>query len=377
MRVLHKYLAVDFLISFLMTVSVFTFIMYVGTVIRTIDLISSGVPGKVLLQVFSYEIPSILSFAIPMSVLSTTLLQFGRLSIDGEITAMRACGLNIRQIITPILLLAVLLTGLCVALNWELSPRGHYARRKAMVDLKKLDPVDLLQEAQFVKDFPGLEIFIGNKSGQEIRDVVVRELKDGVRVRSIRASEGTVDFDKEALVMNIELRQAYITQYDPQDPHNLSKARDFPVDKYTKSKSYEEMVSARTVRKKRKDKTFSELMYTIKSVEKAYPEMYEEGQFKALRLRRTEAMVEASKRIGLAISCFSFTLLAIPLGMKSKRKESSVGILLSLLVVFGFYAFIIVAESLTKHPEFFPELIIWIPIVVSQIAAYYMLKRII
>lgn len=360
-----------------MTLAVFTFIMYVGTFIRSIDLISSGVSGKILLQVFTFEIPFIMTFAIPMSVLTTTLLQFGRLSIDGEITAMRACGLNIRQIITPILFLSVVLTTLCVYMNWELGPRGHFARRKALVDLKQVDPVKLLEEGRFVKDFPGLEIFIGNKNGEEIKDVVVRELKGGVRIRSIRAKEGTIKFDAEALAMNIELRRAYITQYDVESPQDLTKARDFPVEKYTKRRSYDEIMSKRNIRKKHKDQSFRELMQSIKEVETVYPELYEEREFKKLVVKRTEAMVEASKRIGLSISCFAFTLLGIPLGMKSKRKESSIGIGISLLIVLCFYLFIIIAEALTHHTELFPELIIWIPIVVSQVAAYFMLKRIV
>jgi lipopolysaccharide export system permease protein len=365
------------MISFLVTLGVFTFIMYVGTFIKSIDLISSGVPGKILMQIFSYEIPFILTFAIPMSVLTTTLLQFGRLSIDGEITAMRACGLNIRQIITPILLLSVLITAFCVYINWDLGPKGHYARRKALVDVKKIDPVKLLEEGRFVKGFPGLEIFVGHKKGSEVRDVVVRELKDGVRIRTIRAKEGTIAFDKEAVMMNIELRRVHITQYDPEAPYDLLKARDFPTDKYTKSRSYEELMSSRSVRKKHKDKSFKELMFTIKYVEEAYPVLFEEREYERLRFKRTEAMVEASKRIGLSISCFSFTLLAIPLGMKSKRKESSVGIGISLAIVFGFYFFIIIAEALTKSAHLFPELIIWIPIVISQFAAFFMLKRIV
>ena len=114
MRVLNRYFLADFLSYFILTLLVFTFVMYLGGMIKAIDLMSQGISGKIILQIFAYQIPYILTFTIPMSTLTATLLLFGRLSIDGEITALRACGLSLSQIVSPVLLLAVLLTLVCV-----------------------------------------------------------------------------------------------------------------------------------------------------------------------------------------------------------------------------------------------------------------------
>jgi lipopolysaccharide export system permease protein len=376
LRVLNRYFLVDFLSIFILTVLVFTFVMYLGGMIKAIDLMSQGISGKIILQIFAYQIPYILTFTIPMSTLTATLLLFGRLSIDGEITALRACGLSLSQIVSPVLLLAVLLTLVCVWINWEASPKSHWARRQALVDIKKIDPIDLLDEGRYVTGFPGLEIFVKQKKGENLKDVHVREMKNGIRLRSIRAQEGDIKVDKEALVMTINLRRVMITQYDPEDPKNLTKARTFPSEFFIKEFPYGEMLANKKITKKTKDKTFTELMDTIKHTAKYFPVLVEEDRLEDLSRKRTQAMVEASKRIAFSIACFSFALLGIPLGMRSRRKESSVGIGVSLILVFTFYLFVVIANALTAYPRLLPDLIVWIPIIVSQVAGFWMLRRI-
>ena len=90
-RVLNRYLLIDFLKSFFLAVAVLTFVMYVGATVQAIDYMSRGISGALIMKIFALNIPFTLSFVIPISVLTTVLLHFGRLSADGEITAMKSC----------------------------------------------------------------------------------------------------------------------------------------------------------------------------------------------------------------------------------------------------------------------------------------------
>ena len=129
-RVFNRYLLGDFLKSFFITLVVLTFVMYVGAVVQAIDYMSRGISGLLIMKIFALNIPFTLSFVIPVSVLTTVLLHFGRLSADGEITAMKSCGVSLWQMAAPIVFCSVLLSGLCLYINAELSPRSHFARRR-------------------------------------------------------------------------------------------------------------------------------------------------------------------------------------------------------------------------------------------------------
>ncbi|MBT8046762.1 MAG: LptF/LptG family permease, partial [Pontiella sp.] len=70
-----------------------------------------------------------------------------------------------------------------------------------------------------------------------------------------------------------------------------------------------------------------------------------------------------------------FVLIAIPLGIRSHRKESSIGMLMSLAIVFVYYLFIVIADSLDTSPQLMPWLIPWVGIVCAQIAGLIMIRR--
>jgi len=106
-------------------------------------------------------------------------------------------------------------------------------------------------------------------------------------------------------------------------------------------------------------------------VRRVYPGVKEED----LDVMRMKLVVDANQRLALALSCFAFTLLGIPLGMKSNRKETSIGFGISILLVFFFYFFIIIADSLVGHPQFRPDLIIWIPILACEFIGFLLLRR--
>ena len=100
--------------TFVVTLGVITFVMSLAIAFKVTDLLARGVSGKLLLELLIHGIPPAMAFSIPMSVLTTCLLVFGRLSADGEITAMKASGVSTWQIISPLLHVSIFLTLICL-----------------------------------------------------------------------------------------------------------------------------------------------------------------------------------------------------------------------------------------------------------------------
>jgi lipopolysaccharide export LptBFGC system permease protein LptF len=93
------------------------------------------------------------------------------------------------------------------------------------------------------------------------------------------------------------------------------------------------------------------------------------------RNAKTALLVEINTRMGLSFCCIAFMLLGAALGIKIHRKESSVGIAVTLLLVFIFYFFIIIADSLVTRPELKPHLIVWVPVVFAIVLGLFLLER--
>lgn len=370
MRVVHRYLAQDYLVIFGMTLLVFTFVMSLGAVIKAIDLGARGVSGVLLFKVFAYNVPYMLTFSIPISVLTGALLLFGRLSFDGELTAMKASGLSMWQIISPVVMLSIVMSLVCLAITTAIAPRCRHAVRTALVELGVEEPINLLEAGRFVRDFPGMMVYIGDRSGNKITDIVVYEMgKDGPE-RNVRAKHGTLRTDKAEKAMFIDLYEVRIDQRESARKGEAAKTQYINASHYPVKLDFSEL-QKKTVRKKVSDMTFMDLVRAIRDVRGAFPEL----DYDDLLRQRMTMVVEANKRLALSLSCFAFTLLGIPLGMRSRRRESSIGIGISLMLVFGFYLFIIIANSLVGSPQYRPDLIVWVPVIAAEVIGFLLIRR--
>jgi lipopolysaccharide export system permease protein len=123
--------------------------------------------------------------------------------------------------------------------------------------------------------------------------------------------------------------------------------------------------------KKANDMTLSELHQTAAQLPTLMPELEPEK----LAENQMQLTVEFHRRIAMALSCFIFVLLGVPLGTQTHRRESTVGIAISLLLVLVFYLFIIVAKSLSKHPDLHPYLICWAPILLAIGLSAFLIRR--
>ena len=307
--------------------------MCVGTVIKAIDYIARGVSLGVIAQVFAANIPFILSFTIPMGSLTAVLLLFSRLSLDGEITAMKASGLTMWQIVCSPVMISILLSVFCVYLNSYAAPNSHFANRKILRNIGVDEPINLLEEGRFVRDFPGIMIYVGEKDGNEVSDVIVYDSTEPGITRNVRAKSGKITGDKEKRILTVDLYDVHIDQPSKEDPMDISKGRQLNARHYPVKLDFSEIWDDENIKKKVPDMTMTELVRAIQHIRAAYPDLDEQD----LLRQKMKLVVSANERLALSLSCFAFTILGIPLGMRSKRKESSLGILISLLV--GFFCF--------------------------------------
>lgn len=370
-RVLNRHLLREFVRGVLTTVAVLTLVMYVGATVQAIDYMSRGISAPLILKIFALNVPFTLSFVIPISVLTTVLLQFGRLSADGEITALKACGVSLWQMAAPILFGAALLAAVCLFINAEIAPRSHYLRYKMLRELGEVDPLALLDEGRFTSDFPGVKIYVGKKSGARLEDIVLFQFAETGARAEVRAQSGRVTCDLARQIMDIRLEQVRLTEYDKHNPDDLAKARTLTAESYPVALDLRKLLRKGKFTKKPASLTLGELVRSIRDVRQTFPNLQENG----VPRMRLKLALEASKRFALALSCFSFAVLGIPLGIRAHRKESSIGIGLALVLLFVYYLFIIVADSLLDRPAWRPDLIPWIPVLGGQLLGGFLLYR--
>ncbi len=192
MRIIGRYILTGFVVTFFASLTVLTFVMSIGVLLKLTDLIALGVAWRPVLKVFGLAMPAALSFGIPVSLLATSLLMFSRLSADQEITAMKACGISMWSIVSRPLLFSLLLAVICLSINSYIAPMAVKMRRDAVAQLGMLSPLELLQEGRFIERFDGLSIHISRRARGELRGIRIIDSRDASFRREIQAESGTV-----------------------------------------------------------------------------------------------------------------------------------------------------------------------------------------
>ncbi|MFA7256512.1 MAG: LptF/LptG family permease [Kiritimatiellales bacterium] len=373
MRILNRYIVLDYLVIFLTALGLITFVMTVGALVKAVDLMARGISPMLIVKFFFQNIPYILSFSMPISTLFAALLLFGRLSMDSEISAMKSCGISLWRLTAPLILLSILFSAICVYINCEVAPAAKYANKELLRTAGVEEPINLLEEGRFIRDFPGLMIYVGRKAGTEVKDVVAYELdKQGAIKRSVRAKHGDIVADNASRLLTVKLYDVRIEMPDAKDPHDVSKTTYVNAQYYPIKLDFEKvMKKGRPTLLKRGQMRIGQLIDRIRNIRRDFPMLSEAD----LLIEKTKLIVEANQRISVAVGCFSFMLIGIPLGVKSHRKETSIGMILSLAIVFAYYLFIVIAKALADHPALHPNLILWIPLIVAQGFGLWMIKR--
>ena len=372
MRTLNRYIVFDYLAIFLVALLLITFVMTVGAMVKAIDLMARGISASLIIRFFLQNIPYILSFSMPISTLFAALLLFGRLSMDSEISAMKACGISLWRLAAPLLLISILLTGVCVYINCEVAPAAKYANKMLLHSVGVDEPINLLEEGRFIREFPGLMIYVGHKSGNVVKDVVAYELsKKGSIKRSVQAREGKIVADNTNRLLIVNLYDVRIEIPDEKDPHDVSKTTYVNAEHYPVRLDFKKLLEKKKVLPKRGHMKMGQLVEQIRSVDQNFPMLSEEDR----TAQKMRLVVEANARISIAVGCFSFMLIGIPLGVKSHRRETSIGMVISLGIVFAYYLFIVVAKALAGYPWLHPNLILWVPLLFAQILGLWLIRR--
>src|SRR3990172_2085089 len=143
----YLYILKEILPIFFISLMTFTIILLMDKIFKLVELIvARGANPVHILKLLMFISPSFLIFTIPMGVLVGTLLTFGRLSADSEITAFKASGMSLYQLFFPIALFSIgayLVTSLLVLYGLPWGNRGFKStlfmilQTKASIEIKE------------------------------------------------------------------------------------------------------------------------------------------------------------------------------------------------------------------------------------------------
>lgn len=357
---MDRYLISEMILPFLFGVGAFTaLVMAIGSLFELVRLVAeSGLAITAALRVFALRAPGIVVLTFPMSMLLATLLAYSRLSGDSEVTALRSCGVSIYRLMVPALALSLLVTSVTFLFNELVVPTTNRLATSTLNQALNRDQPDFRQENILYQEFgeitrmesdgeitsrQGLtrQFYARSFDGKTMRGIVVLDFSNENLNQIVLAQSGEwqprtdswLFRDGTSYLVSEEGTYSNIVTFTRQEIQ-LSRA---PLDIAEEVRSPEQM-------------NISELSHYIQVIASSGDDQ---------EVRRLQ--VSLHLKYAIPFVCVMFALIGVPLGLRPQRTSSSLGLGISVLIIFGYYVFSFITQALGQTGALGPAVAAWLP----------------
>jgi lipopolysaccharide export system permease protein len=219
---LWRYILWEHIQPFFFAMSVLTLVFLLNLVFRELGrILSRGLGFGLVLEFFVLNMAWIIALAVPMAVLVATLMAFGRLSGDSEIIAMKASGVSIVYIITPVLLMGVLLNFFLIWFNNNVLPDFNHRTRLLATDIARKRPTISLEPGVLYRDLSDYTILVQSIKETEdtsyVKSILIEDYSEPNSSKTIWAKNGKISFNQSMGSLNVLLFDGWIGNLDIQN----------------------------------------------------------------------------------------------------------------------------------------------------------------
>ncbi|MFC1558734.1 LptF/LptG family permease [candidate division KSB1 bacterium] len=435
MFIIPRYIIKRHIFPFIFGFSVIIFLILSNILMRDLyKFLGKGLTFTVIVEAILLNIAWIVVVAIPMGVLVSSTMAFGRMSQDNEVTALRSCSISTTRMLIPVLLFASVIGFFTYIYTDKILPEANYRARTLMTDIHNKRPTIALEENIFFDIIPNYRFLIKKveRNSQWVYDVILFDQTNPNTHYTITSQKGRFGYSKDK---NKLLITFYNGEMHSISRNNLENYQRFKFKKHAVSVDIPGTGLKRSSSKMRGDreKSIAEMKkdvdyYTLK-IENQYKKIYEmlkikedvpdknissyvdslqeelnilksstsspENQVKIqtisslLRSINVERAVlkdgiayknrfevEIQKKYSIPAACIVFVLIGMPIGIMSRKSVILIGGLFSLLLFIIYWGFLIGGESLSDRgliPAFWA---MWAPNIIIGIIGILLLVHI-
>jgi lipopolysaccharide export system permease protein len=363
MKISDRYIGKQVLLGTLYAVLILGLVLVLGNLFKKIQplLVDQKAPLALVLRFVISVLPLSLMYTLPWGFLSAVLLVFGRLSAHQEITSFRVAGVSLVRLSAPVFVIGFLLSLTSLWLNTKVIPRSKASSIELLYEQASRDPDSLLKPGVVQGNFKGngsdvQKVLIEGKRGEWVEGFHFYQLPDSdLRERTyVHAARAALAVDDVKSQLRVKLENAYFETHKADGRIEMvfaAKAEPLLID--LKTPKYRRM-QASTM-------TNAEIRETVITNE-------ELSSSKKLKLGS-----EITKRYSFSMACLAFAFIAVPLGLGARRRDTSSGLVISLLIGTGYFLLTMLADEF-KNPAQVTAML-WAPNAACILLGFILFRR--
>lgn len=351
MRISDRYIGKQVLLGTLYAVLVLGLVLVLGNLFKQLQplLVEQKAPLGLVIRFVINVLPLSLMYTVPWGFLSAVLLVFGRLSSQHEITSFRVAGLSLVRLSVPVFVIGAGLSLLSLWLNIHVVPHSRASAKQLIYDQAARDPDSLLKPGVVQGDFKGdadqiQKLLIEGKNGEWVEGfhfyILPKTREPAGDLTYVHAARAALSVDKEKSQLRVKLEDAYFETRNEKGEMEMAfagQAEPLVID----------LKNPKAAGLKPNSMSNEQILQEIAD----NPKMSQEAKVK----RRAEI----TSRYSFSMACLAFAFVAVPLGLQTRRRDSSHGLILSLLIGTGYFLVTMLADHFKTDEA--AVLVLWAP----------------
>ncbi len=349
MPILDKYILKQLLEVFLMGVIIFTSIIFASEtftqLIKQITLY--GIPFNIAFMMIVLNLPQVFVMTIPISTLFATVMTVNRLSLNSEVTVLKACGISISRIARPIFIFAIIMTFVSFFISEIIVPATsmtskhlaiyslqskHVPEGRMNFTIKDADKNNVLKRL----------IYIEECKNKTLNNVTLVDLSDKDAIQIVQAKAGRTGqlgwifnggviytISKSGKIFNTSLFDDSTVSFGIENAEGLVKEN---------ASQYNFFKLLKYINKNKVNKEFVEKL-------------------------KIKYQVDLYDKIALPVTTMALTLVGIPLAITPPRVRYNRGFLFSVIIIFVYYLIRAISLNLGETKAVSPFIAAWLPVI--------------
>lgn len=248
MKILDRYILKSYLLTFLTVFVIFMFIFILQTVWLFIgELAGKGLDVGIIFKFLLYTAPKLIPLVLPLSILVSSIMTFGRFAESYEFAAMKSTGISLQRAMRSLIVFIVLLGIGTFFFNNNVIPWSEFKQYNLRKNLAKKKPALAIGEGVF-NDIGNINIKVDRKHGdndQLLEKVIIHEKSNDKKNRVVlKSKSGELKSSPDSDILQMVLfdgnRYEDVKSTDPKEILRMQHAK-VSFEKYTMNIDLREM----------------------------------------------------------------------------------------------------------------------------------------
>ncbi len=169
-----------------------------------------GLGVFVILELLFYVSASLIPLALPLAILLSSLMTFGNLSENNELTALKSSGLSLFHIMRPLMIMVTLIACFTFYFANYVIPVANLKWHSLIYDIQNTKISTVLTPGVYTKDFEGYAIKVKEGKDSLFKGITIHDHTTPTEIKTVKAEEARVYKSENGRYLFFDLKNGHI-----------------------------------------------------------------------------------------------------------------------------------------------------------------------